>query len=164
MECQFTMRGDVSSIFLHLTSNLISIDSQSDTSWHTIWCKFTSYWIQIDSQSDSNWDQILGHYSMNQLSIECHLRSKTLDWHRFRIWRVPPLKFSQGPLDQWEASIRSSRPMRSLDFGHILGVGQIWSLPIQRKCANWLTHECHWNANGIPMDYHWNVNWLAILC
>ena len=118
--------------------------------------------------------------------IQCHLRPKTLDWHRIWIVRVPPLKIFWGPLDQWEASISSSRPIRSLGFGQIRGVGRIWSLPIWHQCANWLTIEWHWTTNGMPIDcqlkadwqpmvfqlkangmsidYQWNANWIQKEC
>ena len=101
--------------------------------------------------------------------IQCHLRPKTLDWHRIRIVRVPPLKIFLGPLDQWEASILSSRPIRSLGFGQILSVSRIRRLTIWRQCANWLTIEWPWTTNGtpltnnkMPIDYQWYFNWLQL--
>ena len=94
--------------------------------------------------------------------IQCHLRPKTLDWHRIRIVRVPPLKIFLGPLDQWEASILSSRPIRGLDFSKISGISQIWDHPMNCHCAT-AKSLCHWRPTWnqyLPMDIH-NCQWTA---
>ena len=57
-------------------------------------------------------------------------------------------------LDQSEASILGSRPIGSLDFGHIFSVSKIWSLPIQSQLDNWLL--IHFNNSKS------NTNWLQI--
>ena len=118
--------------------------------------------------------------------IQCRSRSITLDWDRFRIIRVPPLKFSWG----------TSRPMRSQHFE--LSTNQkprfqpdprYWPnlestnpMPMYQLTDNRVALDYEWNAyclptkcpltiNGIsidsnwmPIDYEWNVNGLPIEC
>ena len=87
-----------------------------------------------------------------------------------------------GPLNQWEASILSSQPIRSLDFGQILIVSKIWSRPIQHQFANWLLFQfidsqkdTNWMSiskafsidcysNSLTIDCQFNANWLLMEC
>ena len=114
-----------------------------------------------------------------RIPIQCQLRSITLDWHRFRIVRVPPLRNFWG----------TSRPMRSQHFK--LSTNQKpWFRPDFRCWSNlrstnstpmcqltenqvqleyqliadWQTLYWHWTNNGMPIDCQWNVNGLQMEC
>ena len=113
-----------------LTGNLLLIDIQSNANWQYIECQLTSSLMPSDFQSNSNriptkyllttnWMSIdyqwSVHWFISDLKwtnpfgdepIHCHLMSKTLDWHMFKIVRVPPLEIF------W----LTSRPMRSQHF------------------------------------------------
>ena len=111
--------------------------------------------------------------------IQYQLRSKTLNWHRFMIVRVPPLKISWG----------TSRPMRSQHFE--LSTNQkprfrpdsrCWpnlestnptpmcqwtgnQVPLEcQLTADWQTLYWHWTTNGMSMGYQWNDNWIPMEC
>ena len=96
-------------------------------------------------------------YQVYAYPIQCQLRSITLDWHRFRIVRVPPLRNFWG----------TSRPMRSQHFK--LSTNQkprFW--PDSRCWSNLestnLTPMCQLTYNRVALDYQWNAqiaHWLT---
>ena len=99
--------------------------------------------------------------------IQCYLRSKTLDWHTFRIVRVPPLKIFSG----------TSRPMRSQHFElstnqKALFWADFWWWPDiestnpMQMCQltdHRVSLESQLNANVLPIECKLTANQLAIV-
>ena len=94
------------------------------------------------------------HYQNNPVSNYIWLfRSKTLDWRRFRVVRVPPLKTFWG----------TSRPMRSQHFE--LSTNQKPGFRPDYRCwsnleSTNLTPMCQLTYNRMALDYQWNAHWL----
>ena len=96
------------------------------------------------NQSGANW-------------VQKHSIGTESESQGFPLW-----KFSEGALDQWEASIWSSRPMRSLDFGQIFVFRQTWSLPIQWQSDNRKTFWCHRSTNPMLIGSLSSMDWQPI--
>ena len=110
-------------------------------------CATQEYWINFFNKVS------LCHMSVTG-SLDCHWQyegsSKVIHWQRSRIVRVPPLKIFGEPLDQSEARILSSRPIRGLDFREILGISQIFIVSLECHWTNSLQiycKICRWSAN-----------------
>ena len=132
-----------------LRSKQMPIVIQYDAYLDPIRCQLRSNPITIEIHSNTNWDPIWPNWYTIWWT-QCHLRSKTLDWRRFRVLRVPPLKNFWG----------TSQPMRS----------QHSELSTNRKARFWPENQCQQNlksTNPMPIcqftyfPIHWKSSFIS---
>ena len=150
------------------------IKIQWEANWCPIECQLRSKQMPIVIQYDAYLDPIRRQLRSNPITIEihsntnrdpiwpnwytiwwtqCHLSSKMLDWLRFRVIRVPPLKTFWG----------TSRPMRNQHFE--LSTNQKPRFRPDSRCwskleSTNLTPMCQLTYNRVALDYKWNAHWL----
>ena len=132
------------------------IDYQLNANELQIKFQLTTNGMSIDYQYNVNWRALHIH----------HLRSKTLDWYKFRIIRVPPLEIFSG----------TSRPMRSQHSGLLTNekprfwqdsrcLPNLESTNPMQMCQltdNRVSLECTWNTNGLQREFL--IIWHSIRC
>ena len=153
MSIKILLEADWCPIECQLRSIQIPIVIQLDAYLDPIRCQLRSNPITIEIHSNTNWDPIWPNW-FTIWWTQCHLRSKTLDWCRFRVVRVPPMKIFWG----------TSRPMKSQHLE--LSTNQKPRFRTDSRCWSNLkstnpTPMCQLTYNRVALDYQCrNAHWL----
>ena len=153
MPIKIQLEADWCPIKCQLRSKQMPIVIQLDAYLDPIRCQLRSNPITIEIHSNTNWDPIWPNW-FTIWWTQCHLRSKTLDWCRFRVVRVPPMKIFWG----------TSRPMRSQHLE--LSTNQKPRFRTDSRCWSNLkstnpTPMCQLTYNRVALDYQCrNAHWL----
>ena len=150
------------------------IESQSDANRQPIGWQLTPNPMLIDCQSDVNGHPILWKLSHSP-PIQCHLRSKTLNWPWFRFVRVPPLKIFWGtfrPMRSQHSELSTNQKPRFRPDSHCWT--KLKSTNPREMCqltADGMSLNCNWTVNRMPKDYQlmsidcqWSVPRIPMEC